>query len=195
MVVPFKGNMPDLLFNYVCQKQGLDPTTDLTLYYANSPQQAAQLLLSGEKSIAVLTEPLSTQILLKSKATESSLYRSIDMQVEWSAASGLGQRIPIAGTVALPAIQDNPEAIERFMQEYRLAVEWIKANPDQAGQLGAAIEQLGFEAPAIAESLKNTRWDFVQVKDCQEDLEAFFMALSKTKLLDRNSTWGYILGL
>jgi len=137
------------------------------------------LLLSGEKSIAVLTEPLTTQVLLKSKAAGLSLYRSIDMQVEWGAASGLGQRIPIAGTVALPSIQDNPEAIKRFMQEYKLAVEWIKANPDQAGVLGSEIEQLGFEAPAVAESLKNTKWDFVQVKDCQADIEAFFTAFSE----------------
>jgi NitT/TauT family transport system substrate-binding protein len=179
VVVPFKGNMPDLLFNYVCQKQGIDITSDLTVYYANSPQQAAQLLLSGQKSISVLTEPLTTQVLLKSKAADVSLYRSIDIQAEWSKASGLGERIPIAGTVALPAIQENPEAIKRFMQEYKLAVEWIKANPDQAGVLGSEIEQLGFEAPAVAESLKNTKWDFVQVKDCQADIEAFFMAFSE----------------
>jgi len=178
VVVPFKGNMPDLLFTYVCEKQGIDITQDLTVYYANSPQQAAQLLLSGEKSISVLTEPLTTQVLLKSKAAGISLYRSIDMQAEWSAASGLGQRIPIAGTVALPSVQDNPEAIQRFVEEYRLAVEWIKANPDQAGVLASEIEQLSFEASAVAESLKNTKWDHVQVRDCQEDIEAFFTALS-----------------
>jgi NitT/TauT family transport system substrate-binding protein len=178
VVVPFQGNMPDLLFSYICKEKGIDTSEDITIYYANSPQQAAQLLLSGQKTCSVLTEPLTTQVLLKAKQAGLSLYRSIDMQVAWSQASGLAERIPIAGTVALPAVQGNSPAIKRFMEEYALAIEWLKANPDEAGILAAGIEQLGFEAGPVAESVKNTRWDFVQVKDCRQDIDAFFSALA-----------------
>jgi NitT/TauT family transport system substrate-binding protein len=177
VVVPFRGNMPDLLFNYICQKAGIDTSKDLTIYYANSPQQAAQLMLTGEKNCAVLTEPLVTQVLLKGKKAGLSLHRCIDIQSEWGRVSGLGERIPIAGTVALPAILDNPNAIKRFMEEYSQAVEWLKDNPDEAGILGSEVEQLGFEAKPVAASIKNTKWDFVQVKDCRGDIEIFFTAL------------------
>jgi NitT/TauT family transport system substrate-binding protein len=178
VVVPYQGNMPDLLFSFICEKKGIDTSKDLTVYYANSPQQAAQLLLSGQKTCSVLTEPLTTQVLMKAKKAGMSLYRSIDMQVEWSQASGLGERIPIAGTVALPAIHGNSTAITRFMEEYALAIEWLKENPDEAGILGSEIEQLGFETEPVAESVKNTRWNFIQVKDCRQDIDAFFNALA-----------------
>jgi NitT/TauT family transport system substrate-binding protein len=178
VVVPFKGNMPDLLFNYICERKGISTATDLTIFYANSPQQAAQLILSGQKTISVLTEPLTTQVLMKAKATGMPLYRSIDIQKEWSEATGMGDRIPIAGTAALPAVKDNPAVIERFMQEYSQAVQWLKDNPDQAGALASEIEQLGFEAGPVAESVQNTTWDFTQVKDCQQDIETFFTALA-----------------
>jgi NitT/TauT family transport system substrate-binding protein len=178
VVIPFQGNMPDILFNYICQKKGIDTAEDLTVYYANSPQQAAQLLLSGQKTCSVLTEPLTTQVLMKAESAELTLYRSIDIQTEWNQASGQGERIPIAGTVALPAVQKDSDVIRRFMEEYTQAVNWIKTNPDEAGTLGANIEQLGFEAKPVAESVKNTKWDFTQVRDCKQEIEAFFTALS-----------------
>jgi NitT/TauT family transport system substrate-binding protein len=179
VVVPFKGNMPDLLFKYVCGKKGIDIAEDMTIYEANSPQQTAQLLLSGQKECAVLTEPLVTQVLMKAKKQGISLYRSVDMQVEWGAASGLGDRIPIAGTVALPAIQDNDAAIQRFLEEYSLAIRWVEENPDEAGVLGAGIEQAGFEAKPVAEAVKHIKWDFIQVDDCLADLEAFYSATAE----------------
>jgi NitT/TauT family transport system substrate-binding protein len=177
VVVPFQGNMPDLLFNYICQKRGIDTSKDLTIYYANSPQQVAQLILAGKKNYAVLTEPLATQVLLKGKKLGLNVYRSIDIQVEWGKVSGLGERIPIAGTVALPAIQGNTNVIKRFMEEYSLAVEWLKEDPAAAGILGSEIEQLGFEAKPVAESMKNTKWNFVSAKECKEEIQAFFGAL------------------
>jgi NitT/TauT family transport system substrate-binding protein len=115
---------------------------------------------------------------MKAKNAGLSLYRSIDMQVEWSSASGQNERIPIAGTVALPAVMDDPDLIKRFTEEYALAIEWLKANPDEAGILGSEIEQLGFEAKPVAESVKNTKWDNVPVSECRGEIEAFFTALS-----------------
>lgn len=178
VVVPFEGAMPDLLFNNICQKNGIDTSKDLSIYYASTPQQAAQLLLAGQKDCAVMTEPLATQIMLKGKNAGTDFYRSIDLQEEWDKATGLGDRIPIAGTVAMPEIMNNPDAINRFMEEYSLAIDWLKNNPDEAGVLGSEIEELGFEAKPVAESVKNTRWDFVRANESKEDIETFFTVLA-----------------
>ena len=178
VVVPFEGVMPDLLFKNICQKNGIDTSKDLSLYYASTPQQAAQLLLAGQKDCAVMTEPLATQVMLKGKKAGTDFYRSIDLQEEWDKSTGLGDRIPIAGTVAMPEIMNNPDAINRFMEEYALAIDWLKNNPDEAGVLGSQIEELGFEAKPVAESVKNTRWDFVRANECKEDIETFFTVLA-----------------
>lgn len=179
VVVPFEGAMPDLLFNNICQKNGIDTSKDLTISYSSTPQQTAQLLLAGQKDCAVLTEPLATQVMLKGKKSGIDFYRSIDLQEEWDKATGLGDRIPIAGTVAMPQIKDNEEAVKRFMEEYALAVDWLKNNPDEAGVLGSQIEELGFEAKPVEESVKNTRWDFVRANECKEDIKTFFTVLSE----------------
>ena len=47
-MVPFQGSVPDLMFQYIAKKEGLDPQKDFKLRYATDPTQAAQLLLSGQ---------------------------------------------------------------------------------------------------------------------------------------------------
>jgi NitT/TauT family transport system substrate-binding protein len=118
VVIPFKGNVPDLMFRYICQQMNIDTSNDLTIYYANTPQQAAQLMLSGQKSISVLPEPLATQVLMKSSAAGLNLVRSINMQDAWGEASGSDTRVAIAGTIALSSIQENKYAVNRFLEEY-----------------------------------------------------------------------------
>lgn len=178
VVVPFKGDMPDLLFQHICSRSGIDTSQDLTLFYATSPQQAAQLLLSGEKDCAILTEPLVTQVMMKGKQAGIDFHRCIDVQSEWNRVSGLPDRIPIAGTVALGPIRNNRIAVDRFMEEYARAVDWIQKNPDEAGNLGASITQLGFEAKPVSESIKNTRWSFIPVSDCRSEIESFYTTLA-----------------
>ena len=58
LVVSFKGSVPDVMFQYIATKEGLDPATDFDLRYAADPTQAAQLLLSGQVDNAVLSEAL-----------------------------------------------------------------------------------------------------------------------------------------
>lgn len=179
VVVPFTGDMPDLVFRHICHASDIDTSVDLEIYQANTPQQAAQLVLTGRKDHAVLTEPLVTQVLMNAKQSGVGIYRAIDLQVEWGRATGLGERIPIGGAVALPSILGNSHAISRFMEEYQLAVEWLKQNPDAAGQLAAEVEELGFQAGPVAESIRNTRWDWVRTIDAAAEIQAFFAALSQ----------------
>jgi len=179
VVVHCQGMVPDLVFQYICKKSGLDIPGDLSIYYANSPQQAAQLLLAGKKDYVFITEPLTTQVVMKGRESGLQIHRSIDIQVEWGKASGLGERIPRSGAVALPAIQDSPDTIKRFLTEYKLAVEWMIENPVAAGQLASEIEELGFEAGPMTESINNTPWGVRQARECRGEVEAFLTAIAE----------------
>lgn len=50
VVVPFKGDMPDLVFRYLAEKNGLDPEEDLDIQYVSAPPEAVQMLVSGRAS-------------------------------------------------------------------------------------------------------------------------------------------------
>ena len=137
LVVSFQGSVPDVMFQYLATKEGLDPQKDFDLHYATDPTQAAQLLLAGQVQNAVLSEALATAVMLQTKDAETPLRKALAFDKAWAAATARSTRsAPIAGTVATATVMDKPEVIAAFEREYAAAVEWMLANPEAAGQAG-----------------------------------------------------------
>jgi len=174
VAIPFRGGIPDILFSYISDQQGIDIMRDLEVFYAANPAHAARMLMAGEVDHALLPEPLSTTVLLRG---EQRFHRVINISTEWEKVVGGGVRTPIAGTVALPSVQGNREVIQGFQKEFELAIAWMLENPDEAGLL--AEEKLGFEAMAVSKSIANITWDFVTARNARDDLEVFFGILFK----------------
>jgi NitT/TauT family transport system substrate-binding protein len=179
IVISFQGSVPDLMFQYLAKKQGLDPQKDFQIKYASDPTQAAQLLLAGQAQNAVLSEPLATSVLLKTKDGPKHYYRTLDFAQEWAKAVGPNELTPIAGTVATAGVMDNQTVVSEFLTEYKQAVDWMLANPAAAGLLlEKQLPQLGFKAAPMTASLKNIAWKFTPAAQARPDMEKFLSALS-----------------
>ena len=186
LVVSLQGSVPDVMFQYLAAAEGLDPETDFDLRYATDPTQAAQSLLSGQVQNAVLSEALATKVLQRSEGGEIPLYRAFAFDAAWAGATGGSAggeaATPIAGVVATASILDQPEVIAAFEREYAAAVEWLVANPDQAGQLVEdELPQLGLEAAVMTASLQNIMWEHKTAAEAKDSLAAFY-AVSYTHL-------------
>lgn len=178
VVVPFQGSIPDLLFQQSAAARGLNLISDFALQYTPNPQQAAQLILSGQVDLAILPEPLATTVLLRTKDTETPLRRAFSLADEWVAGDAEAVRTPITGTVALAGVQGQPDVIATFTREYMLAVEWVLENPEAAGELAeTSLPELGFVAAAVAVALEYMHWEYVPAADARTDVERFFGAL------------------
>ena len=179
LVVAFQGSVPDVMFQYLAKAEGLDPQKDFKLRYATDPTQASQLLLSGQVENAVLSEALTTAVILQSRNTDRPLYRSLAFDNAWAQAVGADAKTPIAGTVATASVLDKPEVIAVFQREYAAAVEWMLANPEEAGKLmETELPQLGLKAAVMTEALKNITWKYTPAPEARASLEAFYTALS-----------------
>ena len=178
IVVPYQAGVPDAVFQYVLTMQGIDPEKDIDIYYAPDPVQASQLLISGEESYALLSEPSATSVIAKAASMGMTLYRNLDMNEEWQIASGGSSRSAIAGSIVLGDMVENEVVIKKFMAEYKKAVEWLLANPEEAGEMGARVlAEQGFTADVLTDSLKNIEWRYVPADEGYEDIQAFFVAL------------------
>lgn len=179
LVVAFQGSVPDVMFQYLAEAEGLDHQKDFALRYAADPTQASQLLLAGQVENAVLSEALTTAVLLQSRSTEKPLYRSLAFDKAWKKAVGEGAATPIAGTVATESLFDKPAVIEFFAREYKAAVDWMLANPEAAGKLvETELPQLGLKAAVMTEALKSITWEYVPAAQARSSLEAFYSELS-----------------
>lgn len=177
-VVPYQGAVPDAVFRYVLAGEGVDPETDIDIYYAPDPVQASQLLLSGQEQFALLSEPSATSVLNRAAASGVSLYRNLNMGDEWQIASSGESRSAIAGTVVLGTMKENNEVVRRFREEYEKAIAWMLDNPEEAGEIGARVlAEQGFTAEVLTESMQHITWENISAGDARDDIQDFFNAL------------------
>ena len=179
IAVPFQGSVPDLMFQFIAKKEGLDPLKDFSVRYASDPTQASQLLLSGQVQNAVLSEPMATAALLQSQNAKTKLYRALSFDKGWQLATGGANLSPIAGTVATANMLDKPAVIAEFLKQYQAAVDWMLANPVDAGKLiETQFPQLGLKAAPMTASLKNITWKFTAAADARSDVDTFLGQLA-----------------
>lgn len=181
IAMPFRADMPDIIFSQLAKKQGLDPKKDFKLRYVSNPLDAMQLLIMRRVDHALLAEPAISMALRKTKSfpikiIAPDLYRSVDLQKEWGRLFEREARIAQAGMVALGKMLKNPILIKRFNEEYAKSLQWCLDNPKQAGEMVAKqIEMLTPEA--VEDSIGITLLENVNARQARPELEFLFKQL------------------
>lgn len=159
---------PTFIFQYLCEKNGLTVGTDITI--DNTYAQPAELntaLASGEVHIAVLPEPMVTI----ARAANPALTVALDLTAEWDKVAQAGSLVQGCVVVRKAFADEHPNEVKAFLTEYQASIEYLTAEPDQAGQM---IEDAGIFAKAIP----NCNVCFVSGADMQAALTEFLTALS-----------------
>jgi len=183
VAMPFRGDMPDIIFSKLAKESGLDPKKDFKLRYVSNPLDAMQLLIMRRVDHALLAEPAVSMALRKTKSfpmkiIAPNLFRSTDLQQEWGKLLKREAKIPQAGMAVINKELDK-HVIERFSEEYKKATQWCLENPDEAGNIVAAeIKMLIPEA--VSDSIKVSQFEDVSAQDARKELEYFFTILHES---------------
>ena len=129
IAVPFRADMPDIVFQDLAKKSGLDPKKDFKIQYVASPVDAMQMLILRRVDHALLAEPAISIALRKTKSFPISvvapdLYRSVDLQKEWGELFQTKAKIPQAGIAYLGDTKGKEKLINRFLAEYEKSLNW-----------------------------------------------------------------------
>ena len=183
IVMPFRADMPDIVFEQIAKKQGLDPKKDFKLRYVSSPIDAMQMLIMRRVDHALLAEPAISIALRKTKSfplklVAPDLYRSDMLEKEWGEVYKTEAKIPEAGIAFLGDTKAKERLIKRFLQEYEKSVEWYQKNPKEAAKLVVKTLPM-LEADGLADSISHVQLKSVDAKDAQKDLEFFFDVLKE----------------
>lgn len=183
IVMPFRADMPDIVFQTLARQQGLDPAKDFSLRYVASPLDAMQLLITRRAGHALLAEPAASVALRKTRSFPVSviapeLHRSVDLQAEWGRVLKRPPRIPQAGIVALGSMLERPDLIAKVQQAYADALTWCEQQPEACGKLVASqVDMLTPEG--VADSVRVDNTAFVTAADARAELEYFFQLLTE----------------
>jgi len=179
--MPFRADMPDIVFEEIVKKQGLDPKKDFKLKYLGSPVDAMQMLIMRRIDHALLAEPATSMALRKTgsfplKLIAPDLYRGPDLQEEWGKTFRVEGKIPQAGMAVIGKMDDY--AIKRFNEEYTKSLKWYKSHPKEAGKM--VVETIPMlDEDDVADSIKYVQLNTVKAKDAKKDLEFFYNLLKK----------------
>lgn len=180
IAIPFRADMPDIVFSQLLKNQGLDPRRDFELVYVANPMDAMQMLIMRRVDHALLAEPAISMAMRKTKSFPVSLvapdlYRSVDLQEEWARVFKTDKDVPQAAIAVMGSVK-NKELIKRFEEEYARSLAWYTSHPKEAGALVAEeIDELGEEG--VADSIAHVRFKSVNAVDAKEKLEFFFSIL------------------
>lgn len=178
IIIPFQGDLPDLVAQLLMEYHGLEPAADVSLRYVPSPTEAAGLLAAGQAHVAVLSEPSATLAIVKAQEAGVTLHRLIDMQQDWAACTGQPARLPMAGIAVLPGlVQAQPAIAARLQDAGSDAVAWVNTHAQQAAALGVAYIP-GVPAAIMAASLPHIALEHVSARDARPEIEFFFSQLA-----------------
>lgn len=178
ITVPFPNDTPELVFDSALAHHDMAAGTDVEVDRAGTPIEAIQMLLAGRIDIALVPEPAATAAMVKAAASGRTVYRAIDMQLEWGKITGRGPVMPQAG-LALSAtfLAEQPDKIEPLLAALEQATTAVLAKPAEAASQAASALELPW--PVIEKAIPFSNLVAIRAKAARPDLEALFTAIAR----------------
>ncbi len=175
LYVPSKGSVPDMLTNYFLNKNGLYAGTDVEIVYSNHIE-ISQFISIGKAVYMIDVEPFATN----NRKTIPEYKVVTDFGEYWKESVGDEYRMPNFGiVVSAAALKDRKVNIELFNNELEKAVEWVVANPDEAGTL--AEKYIGANAKLVAASIPAFKFKFSDASQAKDDINKYCEVISEFK--------------
>lgn len=169
-----QGSTPEYALNLVLEKNVLTPGTDVQVVYKADNTEIAPLLASGEAEVALLPQPFVTSVL----AQNQNVRVALDMTEEWDKAvngeSGLTMGCVV---VRKDFAEQNKEALDRFLDEYKQSVETVTSEEGLAHAAELA-EKYNIVKAAVAEkAIPECNIVFVEGDEMQKIAGGFLQVL------------------
>jgi NitT/TauT family transport system substrate-binding protein len=167
-----QGATPDFVFRKILESRGIKPDTDLRLGYALAHPEIAQALAAGRIGLALLPEPFATMAI----AGNPALTVIGDIQEEWRQLRNGGDNYPMT-LLAVDAdfAAANLGLVGGILDRVKDSIEWVKANPQEAGLL-AEKHELGLRAALVRDAIPKSNYVYVPMPEARPGLESLFEA-------------------
>ncbi len=170
-----KGSTPEYALNYILRGNGLDPEKDLTIEYKSEHAECLAAMLQDETLVAMLPQPFATVAMGKA----DDLRPALDLTEAWDAlqADEENPSTLITGIAVARAdfIEQHPEAVKQFMDDYRESVIFAQQNVADAAQLIGKFDI--FEAGPAEKALPYCNITFIDGEDLKTKLSGYLDVL------------------
>ncbi len=126
-----KGSTPEYAFKYLLEQYGLDPDNDVTIEWKSEPTEVVAAMKNGGDVIAMLPQPFVTV----AQTQVEGLRVVMSLTEQWDALNN-GSQFITAGLIARAEfVNEHPQAVAQFLEEYAASTAYVNENVEDAAQL------------------------------------------------------------
>ena len=117
----------------------------MTIEFKSEATEVATIMaLAKEETIAMLPQPFATTVLMNNQDVKIAL----DVTAEWEKTANDGSSV-VTGVIVVNTeyYNNNKEAVNKFLEEYKTSVDYVNANVDSAAEL---VEKYDITKAAVA---------------------------------------------
>ncbi len=137
------GTTPQYTLNYLLSLYGLDPEKDVTIEYKTEATEVAAMLEGATDAIAMLPQPFVTTVMMNNDKVRIAL----DIEKEWTEENENSGVVTGVVVVNSDFLNNNPEAVEEFLNEYEDSANFVNSEVEEAAKL---VEKFGLFKAAVA---------------------------------------------
>lgn len=164
---------PDLVFKYVLSQNGIDLDEDVDMVYLSAASEVGPAFLGGKTKLAVFSEPISTNVLMKNSDAKIVL----DFNEEWSNITGAENGYPQASLIIKSdLLENNRNFVDRFIDAYVESQEWGKNNPEDLGQYAEDME-IGMTKDMVIRGINRMNIGPLNMQEGREAYEIYYNIL------------------
>ncbi len=166
-----KGTTPEYSLRYLLTENGIDPDNDVTIEFRSEATEIVSLLATAESGIAMLPQPYVT---VASQKVEN-LRVAVSLNDEWDKLDN-GSKLVTGVVVARNEfIENNPDAVSAFLEEYENSVAFVNANTETAAEY---VEKFDIFAAAVAKkAIPQCNIVFIDGEEMNEALTSYLNVL------------------
>ena len=171
-----QGANPEYVLDYLLTANGLDPDRDVEIVWKTAAE-VQTALLTGEAQYAMLPVPAATAAQVQAKKSENRDVLSVlDLTEEWNNVTDYGVLTMTTVVARTQFIEENPEAVSNFLQEYAQSIEFVKGDPDAAAPM---VVQFGIvPAEPIAKlAIPDCNLVFVTGEEMRDQIQGYYQVL------------------
>lgn len=168
-----KGSTPEYALRYILEQNNISPDEDVTIEFKSEPAEIVALLNSSESGVAMLPQPYVTV----AETSVDGLHTVIDLNAEWDKLDNGSKLVTGVVVARREFIENYPETIKAFMNEYEESAEAAVSNTEETAPL---VEKYGIVKEAVAKkALPNCNIKFIKGEKMKEAVSGYLAILSE----------------
>ncbi len=168
-----QGANPEYILRYVLEKNGLNPDKDVTIEFVADNDTLGTLVANGTAKVAMVPEPKATACRIQNTAVKTVL----NMTEEWDKVAGGESTLMMGCVVARKEfVEQNPDAVKKFLTEYEASINAVKADVPAAAQL-CVTHGIIPKLPIAQKAIPNANLTYVAGADMKAQLAGYLKVL------------------